>query len=473
MSKNDELIALISRYEQTLAENKSVYFDADQFSDIAEYYDNIGDIDAARELIEIALKIHPENDSLLLKKAKFLVYDSEYEQALHILNVVFSGYDYDLYMVKVECYLQLNRYEEAIELVSEILDKEENEEFPSVLADLGFLYVEADCFTEAITFFEQSLNLKSENIEVLADLAYAYEMQGNFAKAVETTNLLLDIDSYNYDAWIGLGKLHSMQENYAQAVDAFDFALTINDSDTNIIQLKAYCLSLSNRAMEAMVIFKDLLENDPENTQLYLLLCDTYASLELYNEAIECLDKYEKLHGETLEMVLKRAWVFYQMKKINHALSILAEAMKKYGKQIDLLILLADIKMHTQEVLEAEAYMKEAYVLESDNYDIINELSMIAIELEKYGEAIKYTEELLLLEPDNMQVRQRLALLFLEIDDKENFNATIDAFSDEELMDLFKLFYQPQRPELFDRELLLASLNEARRFRTLFKNLRY
>lgn len=473
MSKNDELQALINRYEQTLAENKSVYFDADQFADIAEYYDNIGDIDAARDLLNIALKIHPENDSLLLKKAKILVYDSEYEAALHILNVVYSGYDYDLYMVKVECFLQLNQYEEAMELVSEILDKEGSEEFPTVLADLGFLYIEADCFTEAITFFEQSLNLKAENVEVLSDLAYAYEMQGDFDKAIETTNLLLDVDAYNYDAWINLGKLYSMQDNYEKAVDAFDFALAINDSDTNIIQLKAHCLSLSNRAMEAMVIFKELLVENPDDTQLYLLLCETYATLELYNEALECLNKYEKLDGATIELALKKASLFYQMDKIAHAQSVLTEAMEKYGRQLDLLVLSGDLKMANEEYLEAELDFKEAYMLESDSFEVINKLAIISITLEKYDEAIKYTEELLLLEPNNILIRQRLALLYIEVDDKEHFNNTLDAFSDQELMELFELFYQPQRPELFDRELLIASLNEAREMRTLFKNLKY
>lgn len=471
MSNKKELQELVKRYEQTLAENKSIYFDADQFSDIAEYYDNIGDIDSARELLDIALEIHPENDSLLLKKSKIHVYDNEYEEALHILNVVFSGYDYDLYMVKIECFLQLNRYEEAMELVSDVLDNEENEDFQTVLADLGFLYIEADCFTEATTFFEQSLNIVAENIDVLSDLSYAYEMLGNFEKAINTTNRLLDVDAYNYDAWINLGKLHSLKEDYALAVDAFDFALTINDSDVNIIKLKAHCLSLSDRAMEATVIFKDLLAKTPEDASLHLLLCECYANMELYTEALECLDRYEEIDGETVELALKKASLYFQMDKMQQALSIIDTGIEKYGKQLELLVLSGDIKMASEDNISAEIDFKEAYLIESDNFEVIDKLAIVSITLEKYDSAIKYTEELLLLEPDNMLIRQRLALLFFEMDDKDNFNATIDTFSDEELMELFQLFYQPQRPELFDRELLLASLNKAREYRTLFKNL--
>lgn len=473
MSNKKELQELVQRYEQTLAENKSVYFDADQFSDIAEFYDNIGDIDAARDLLVIALQIHPESDLLLLKKAKIHVYDAEYEEALHLLNVVFSGYDYDLYMVKIECYLQLGRYEDAIELVSEVLDNEENEDFHTVLADLGFLYVEADCFTEAVTFFEQTLSIQPNNIDVLTDLSYAYEMLGNFERAIEATNDVLDIDSYNYDAWINLGKLYSLKEEYEKAVDAFDFALTINDDDINIIKLRAHCLSLSNRAMEAMLIFKELLEKDPSDSSLYLLLCECYSSLELYNEALECLSKYEETEGETIELSLKRASLFYQMNKLAQALSIIDKAIQSYGKQLDLLILSGDIKMAADDGEGAELDFKKAYSLESDNFEVIDKLAIVSIVLEKYDNAIKYTEELLLIEPENMKVRQRLALLFFEIDDKENFNTAIDSFSDAELMEFFELFYQPQRPELFDRELLIASLHEAREFRTLFKNLKY
>ena len=42
---------LIARYEQMLVSGKSVYFDADEYDELAEYYDKLDDLDSARDIV--------------------------------------------------------------------------------------------------------------------------------------------------------------------------------------------------------------------------------------------------------------------------------------------------------------------------------------------------------------------------------------------------------------------------------------
>lgn len=474
MINNKDISELISRYEDAIADGKKIYLDADQFADIADYYDGLGDLDAAKELLEMALEIHPLSDVLLLKKAKLLVYESEYEEALSILEISFSGYDMEHYMVKIECFLQLERYEEAEVLIEAVLQNERKEQgFYSILSDIGFLYSEADIYGKATKFFEMSIALYPENVEVLADLSYAYEIEGNFDKAIESINKILDIDSYNYEAWVTLGKLYSLKDEYSKAAEAFDFALTIDDLDLNILKLKAHCLSLSDKPMEALLIFKHLYNETPHDTSLLLLLAECSTHLNLYTEAFEYLDRYREEEGDTINYFSKKIALLLQMDKITQALHIVEEAFVVHGRIVEFLTLSGEIKLSTREYELAEMDFKEAYLLDSDNFDIIDRLSIINIHLGRFEESIKHSNDLLALEPDNNEVKQRLALLYFEVDNKELFNKVLESFSDEELMDLFKLFYDPQQPELFDRKLLISSLNDAREYRTLFKNLKY
>ena len=473
MSKEEEILELVRRYEQAIAEDKSIYFDADQFGDIASYYDSIDDIDAIKDLLEIALKIHPESEQILIKKAKVLVYENEYKQALQILNSISSGYELDFYMLKIECLLQLNKIEDANNLAGKTLESEDELDQYILLAELGFLFVEADRFKEANDYFERSLEIDPENIDVLSDLSYCYEMMGNYDEAIKACNKILDIDPYHYEAWIGIGKLYSLKDDFEKAVDAFDFALTINDSDNVILKLKAHCLSLIGRQAEAIAIFKELLETEEEDTTLYLLLAESYTSLGLYNEALTYLEGYKEIEGETADYFMKQIHILFHLEKYEQALRVLDLALAKYNDRIELLILAGDIKFDLLNFEGAEQNFLQAYALEENNADVLNKLSITYIRKEDYEQAIKFAEKLLHITPEDLDLKQRLALLYFEIDDKQQFNHLLNDFDDEELMNLFRLFYNPKNPESFDRESLIASLNEAREYRTLFKNIQH
>lgn len=471
MSEKD-ISALLKKYREAKGSGKNAYFDADEFGDLADYYDSLDELDTAREIISEGLSIHPDSTPLLVKKAKLAVYDGDYEEALHLLKSS-SEYDFDLYLLRIECYLQLEEYQQAYKLSEELLEKEDQESLDNVFAELGFLHVEADCYKEAALYFEESLRYNPENIEVLSDLAYSYEMLDDFNAAITTTNKILDIEPYTYEAWINLGKLYSLSEEYEKAVDSFDFALTINESDSSVLKLKAHCLSLLGRTKEAIEIFKDLLQTNAIDTSLYFLLAECYQSLEMYDEALNYLQKYQVLEGETEELLTKEAYLYMQKGDYRRALSISENGSQLYPSSSEFNIIAGEVAFKQEQYQIAEEYLLSVYPLNKDNFHLIDLLAMLNIKQENYSEAAYYTEELLKIDSHNLEARQRLALLYFEMDDKEQFNDMLDQFSDKELISLFQLIYTPETANYFDRNMLISYLNKARETRTLFKNLKY
>lgn len=464
--------ALVKRYEEAQESGKNAYFDADEFSELADYYDGLEDLETARTIINSGLAIHPGNTPLLVKKAKLAVYDGEYDKALQLLQSS-TEYDFDLYLLRIECHLQLGQYEKAYKLSEELLEKEEDESIDNIFAELGFLHVEADCFKEAILYFEESLKTNAGNIDVLSDLAYAYEMVGNIDEAIATTNKILDLEPYTYEAWINLGKLYSMNEDYEKAIDAFDFALTVNDADSNIIKLKAHCLSLSGRAMEAVDIFNDLLLSNPDDTSICFLLAECYQSLEMYDEALASLDLYEMLDSESEELFAKRAHLYLLKDDYDKATVAIQKGLEKSPDSLDLRMVSAEVAFKQGLYDMAKNIYLKLYEFNRDDFFLIDKLAIVSIKAEDYREAASYTEKLLDMDPNNMSIKVRLALLYFEIDDKDEFNAILDQFTDKELSSLFQLIYTPQSSNYFDRDMLISYLNKARETRTLFKNLKY
>ena len=465
---------LVRRYEQKLASGKAVYFDADEFDVLAEYYDAQNDVTTAREIVEDGLKIHPESASLRIKQTKFLVYDGEYAKALAMLGKQMPQYDFDLNLIRIECYLQLGMHAEAYLDVKEILENE-TEDMDTVLSEIGFLYVEADSFDEAVLYLEKSLEFNPDSLDVLGDLAYAYEMLGNFEAAIITTNKILDIDPYSYEAWVNIGKLYSLQDDFEKAVDAFDFALTINDKDSSILKLKAHCLSLAERYGEAIEIFNRLLDERPGDTSIFFLLAECYQAMEWYDDAIGCLVRYSEAinSGDADSDEDGQEDPFLESNNMDTALSIVKRALNNDEYSVELNLIAGDICFRREKYEEAEVHFRRAYATRNDYLPTLDRLAVTAIKNEDYSAAIEYTDRVLALNPDYLVARQRLALLYFELNDQAGFNKILDGFSDEELHSLFNMIYLRDTDTDLTRDELLNSLNSARETRTLFKNLKY
>lgn len=459
---------LIKRYEQKLVSGKSVYFDADEFDELAEYYDSQSDIETARDIVHEGLLIHPESSSLQLKRAKFLVYDGEYANALSVLTQRFSEYDFDLNLLKIECYLQLGLQKEAYSTVKETLENEEDG-LDTALSEIGFLYVEADLFEEAVLYLNKSLEYNAENIDVLGDLAYSYEMLGDFDTAITTTNRILDIDSYTYEAWVNIGKLYSLQDQFDKAIDAFDFALAINDHDTNILKLKAHCLSLGNRTEEAVDIFKQLLTDRPSDTSIYFLLAESFQLMGDTENATYYLAAY----SEIIDNNTDENDLLQEESNIDTAISIIEQMQTDQKDSIDLPLIAGDLRFRQGMHKEAKRYFMLAYSIDQNSVAVLDRLAITAIKEEDYQTAIGYTNRIQELLPDNQTAKLRLALLYFEMDDEEAFNQTIDEFSNQELRALLELVYSHGELMDVDRMQLIVLLNEARECRILFKNLKY
>ena len=120
MDENDlDIIALVEKYEQMRALGKNIYFDADEFAMLADYYNSTEDIEEAERLIEEGLQMHPGNSALMLLHAKSMVFDGLYEEALQYLKKVTDEDGVEYALVQIESLLQLDRYQEADRCITE------------------------------------------------------------------------------------------------------------------------------------------------------------------------------------------------------------------------------------------------------------------------------------------------------------------------------------------------------------------
>ncbi|MFA7582119.1 MAG: tetratricopeptide repeat protein [Proteiniphilum sp.] len=470
-----DITSLVEKYEQMRARGKKIYFDADEFALLAEYYNAGGDNEEAEELISEGLKMHPGSPELMLLKVKTLVFAEMYEEALEYMRQISEEGDVELPLLKIESLLHTDRYAEADSLINQTLEQELSvEDLYYFITETGYLLNDVDKFDRAIAFLEESMKIDESNADAIVDLAYAYEMKGNLDKAVEYNNLLLDIDPYSYDGWVNIGKLYSMNGDYDKAIDAFDFALTINDGDNGLLKMKAMALYLNDNASEAIAIFEECLQQSPDDESLYDSLLEAYDVMEQYEEMMKLIDKKEALFGSK-GILAKRAFVYINMGELEKAETLFAQIPDPEKDTLDYYMLEGELAFQHDNYMEAEvAYMKAALISEG-NEDIIDRLVNISVAQEKYEQAAEYLEELLAIDPDFPSAKSRLAFIRFEIGSKEPFDEIMAQFSDEELRSLLGLIMGNEEDDFagFSREKILIRLNEARENRVLFKNIKY
>lgn len=476
MEENElDITALIEKYEQMRALGRNIYFDADEFALLAEYYNAEGDNEEAEQLIHEGLRMHPGSSALMLLHAKTLVYAELYEDALDYLRMVMDEGGVEYALLQIESLLHLNRYEEADRLIAETLELDlAVDDLYYFITEVAYMFNDVDKFARAASFLEESMKIDDSNVEAIIDLAYAYEMSGELDKAIDQNNRLLDIDPYSYDGWVNIGKLYSMNSQYDKSVDAFDFALTIREDDLAVMKMKALSLYLHGNTSEAISVFEQCLQLAPDDESLYESLLEAYEVIEQYDEMMKLIDKKEALLGKE-GILAKKAFVYLNRDEFDKAKELFDQIPENERESLDYHMLEGELAFYSNDLKQAEASFIKAALLSEGNEDIIDKLANISVAQEKFEQAASYLEELLEISPDYPNAKSRLAFIRFEIGSKEPFDEIMAQFSDEELRDLLSLISGGDENDFseYSREKMLTRLNEARENRVLFKNFKY
>lgn len=445
---------LIHRYEQMRYMGKSIYFDPDEFAILADYYNDFGDISEAEHIVKSGLEIHPMSSQLMIVNAKLLAGNMQYQEAYdYLLGIAEDENNIDYLLVKIECLLNLDQLEQANEVLDSVLQGTEvtDEDLYTFLTEVGYLYNDVELYDVAILLLEKACEVDNEDLDVLINLSFAYEMLDNFEKAIGINNSILDINPYSFDGWVNLGKLHSMTQDYEKSLEAFDFALTIDDSDVNVLKMKALTLYLNDNVEEAVRIFRECLDNSPDDDSLYDSLLEGYEVMEQYDVMLELIAEKESKFGPE-GILMKRAHIYLSQDKYEEAQEVFEKVPNNEKDTLEYYILEGELAIYNEDFATAEKAYMLAIIASPDDEMIVDKLANISMDLDKYEKAAEYLEQLMLLNPDFPSAKARLAFLRFEIGAKEPFDEIMSQLDHELRALLTLLSSQDIDYDNYDRE---------------------
>ena len=126
-----EFKEMLRRYEQSRAAGESIYLEADDLTDIAEYYHAKGRLDEALGAIDYALELFPGATLPLVFRARIaLIKEQDAEKARRLIDRVDETDDPDYIYMAAEIMVFQKREKEADRFLTEqyaMLDDEEEQ----------------------------------------------------------------------------------------------------------------------------------------------------------------------------------------------------------------------------------------------------------------------------------------------------------------------------------------------------------
>lgn len=304
--ENPEFKDILNKYESMVNNHTPIYFDAEDLTDIAEYYVHIGKEAKAEDVINYALQLYPNNIDALIFKIRSLATKGNREEAYRLMELIEDSSDREVKFLKADLLIDENRYQEA-EIIFKDLAESENYSI-EILIDITICYMDVNLKEYAYKWLMEienkgySLTNSQRYRNIWCDFYMTFP--GEEEKAEKIFQLTLDKHPYSILHWNGLAKCYLAQMKIQEALEAIDFSLAINDKNLDALEVKGYCYILCKNYPDAISIYQKALSINNQKGSLYRSLAQCHLetgnieeALKYYNEWLiknQNLTNYEK-----------------------------------------------------------------------------------------------------------------------------------------------------------------------------------
>ena len=292
--QEEEFKRNLRSYEQMLQGGQSVYLEADELTDIAEYYLVRNETEKAMDCIDYALHLHPGSIDPLIFLARQKMFNGDIEEARTIRNCISDPNDREVIFFDAEIMLREGRVQEAIQFLTDKAETEEDD-LAMFFYDTATLFLDYECLEQAEKWGRKALDMEPDNEKFIKFKADYLLASNQPQEAISILNSLLDNNPYNSNAWHALGEAYFANEEYQKTLEAADFALAIDEHDAQALLLKANCQFQLQNFEEAHRIYRRYFQEFHSNEVPYLFDGVCLAAQGRNEEALNQLLKADSL----------------------------------------------------------------------------------------------------------------------------------------------------------------------------------
>ena len=275
----EELQSLVREYHNNLS-GVSIPFwmEVPDFLDILDHFEQTQQTVEAEICLRIALRMHPDNAEILMRKVYRLKNDGRWHDAEALVNQIADQDNLDVQFFLAEKALSELRFFDANTIYENLIAREKEnvaQEFGEQIEEqtsLDDLYLEiAELFLDygSEVFAKKFLQLLDKTsplyprVQLLeSEILMRY---GTPFYGIEQVEQVIDEDPYNVDAWVLRAELANEIKDYPKCLEAAEYALAISPKHPKALRMKAIAalgLEKWNTVLKVYKTYHDIEPND-------------------------------------------------------------------------------------------------------------------------------------------------------------------------------------------------------------------
>lgn len=389
--ENPEFQELLERYERSLDEGEPLYMDAEDLTDIAEYYMMHAEEEKADACIELAVELHPDAIDPQVFRARQQLFNGNIDAAYDILFAISDQQDREVVFLHAELLLKEKKHQEADEILRTCLMQIDDDR-DAFMYDAADILCEYDAAEESLVWalkLQREFPYYPDTHMLLVDI---YMKMNRYNEARQQAEKLLDKDAFNEGAWMVVAETYAFQEKCQESLEASEYVLAINERHPEAMLARASNLFYLNRIEEAHKQYEEYLKNYPDEPGVLYLDGICLANLERHEESFATLTHaLEICREDAPELVnihLQLSFVLSNLGRLDEALLHLdaCRGCPEPEVPIDYNLVRGHLLLENENYEEAEACFDAAIKGSKNPYDT---LLLIGITL---GETGHYTK---------------------------------------------------------------------------------
>ncbi|MDR1003907.1 MAG: tetratricopeptide repeat protein [Prevotellaceae bacterium] len=257
---------LSEQYEKSLFEQRPLYMDSGDISMLADWHFFHKEYSKAFEMVDHGLRLHPDNDELLRRKA-YLYLDSGYEPSVNALIAQLPPDD-DTCLLRARMAANCGDDDEVWSILDSIREKDDL----ITAVEAAYICLEVENPQKAFEWLNPISRQYGDEEPFLSAMADASYEMGDYEEAAGYYNKLIDRDPYVPSYWYGLARCYYQENNFEQAIDACNYALIGDDEYGDAYAMRGNAYHQLGNADAALENYIQAVKRDalpPENVAAY------------------------------------------------------------------------------------------------------------------------------------------------------------------------------------------------------------
>ena len=232
-----EFSKLLNAYETSVNAGEPVFMDADELTDIADYYQYTGRTDEAEKAISLALSLSPGAIAPLTYRIHEAIFKGDNQKARLLLDQIIETSEPDYIYDKAEILISEGKIDEANQYLTEQLELISSDERQDFIIDVVNIFSEWGQPGKAMEWITKGNSEDTPSYKELMGRTL-FEM-GKFKESQNIFNELVDAYPFSNRYWTALASAQYMSEDYSDSVQSSEYAIAIDPNDPAAMLTKA------------------------------------------------------------------------------------------------------------------------------------------------------------------------------------------------------------------------------------------